>query len=242
MKISIVTITYRDGLLLARTRRSVLRQILPQWLELEHVIVTSDEDFDETLVDGARIIRRSPCGCYDAMNTGLEACTGDVLGLLHGNDFYADEMVLADVAAAFAEPEVGMVFGDVYFTRADGTGRSRYYSTTKFRPKLLENGFMPPHPSFFMRREVFEETGPYSLDYEIASDFEYMLRVFNRRPEYGYRRIGRPLVAMSPGGLASLWRNRLFFTNYEKYRALKRITGSASFFKLLGRYYYHFFQ
>lgn len=242
MKISVVTVSYGDGPLLLRTRRSVLAQQLPEGVEVEHIVVVGDRMPDSPEFAGAKIVWREPKGCYDAINAGLEMCTGDILTLLHGNDVYADDRVLASVAEAFKASDVDFVFGDLYYCKTDGTGCSRYYSSAKFSPRSLRYGFMPPHPAISMRRELYESTGEYNTVYPIAADFDYVLRIFAKRPEVRYSRIPRALVCMTPGGVASKWKNRLFVNLFEKYRIMKSVNGSASYFRLIGRYYYHFFQ
>lgn len=242
MKISVVTVSYGDGHLLLRTRRSVLSQKLPAGVELEHIVVVGDRMPEEPEFEGAKIVWREPRGCYDAINAGLAMCTGDVLSLLHGNDVYADDNVLASVAEAFETSHVDFVYGDLYYCKTDGTGCSRFYSSAKFSPRSLRFGFMPPHPAISMSRELYESTGEYNTAFPIAADFDYVLRIFADRPGVRYCRIPRALVCMTPGGMASRWKNRLFVNIFEKYRIMKSVNGSASYLRLLGRYYYHFFQ
>lgn len=242
MKISIVSISYMNHRELLRTRRSVLAQKLPEGVELEHVIVLGDRWDDVPEFAGATVAVRDPKGCYDAMNAGLELCTGDVIGLLHAGDVFVDDNVLADVAENFRRDEVDFVFGDIYFSKYNGSGCSRTYSSARFNESLLEKGFMPPHPTFFIRKEVYDAVGRYDISLRIASDFDFCLRLFGHEPAYRYKRLDRIMVCMEPGGISTRWYNRLFVSVFEKYRALKKNTGSASYFKLMGRYYYYFFQ
>ena len=242
MKISVVTISYGKGAALKRTYASVHSQRLPAGVTLDHILVVSDRDFDASAYPEARVVYVPADGCYRAMNAGLALCSGDVIGLLHGGDVYAADNVLVYVADAFADGLVDFVYGDLYYSRRDGTGCSRFYSSAKFTPERLSQGFAPPHPTLFVRRAVARELGPYDTDYLVASDFDYFIRLYDHRPAYKGMRIDKTMVCMEPGGLSNSWRNRLWFSNLERYKALKKNRGHASFLYLLRRYYYHFFQ
>lgn len=190
MKISIITATWNSGRTVQNTIDSVLRQT---YGEVEHVIKDGGSTKDDTV---AIIERNAPryaeCGkslkwmterdggIYDAMNKGVKMATGDVIGILNSDDFYTSDDVLQKVAEEFQKnPELEAVYGDIHFVKnEDLTKCTRYYSSGYFRPWMLRFGFMPAHPSFYVRREVYERYGLYDLDFRTSSDFEWMVRLF----------------------------------------------------------------
>ena len=202
MKISIVTATWNSGKTVEDTIKSVLRQ---RYTDIEHIIKDGGSK-DDTLaiceeykdkfyssnessyapVKVMKIISEKDKGIYDAMNQGVQAATGDVIGILNSDDFYTSDDVLQRVADFFndeANADVEAVYGDIHFVDASATlanpGKcTRYYSSSYFRPWLLRFGFMPAHPSFYVRREVYEKYGLYDLQFRTSSDFEWMVRLF----------------------------------------------------------------
>jgi len=166
-------------------------------------------------------------GIYDAMNKGLARASGAVVGLLNADDFYADERVLERVATLFADPQIEACYGDLAFVN---TGAAlnfpaepqqggalalpdesvvRYWKAGDFNPRAFYQGWMPPHPTFFVRRQVYERWGRFRLDLGSAADYELMLR-FLVRHQVACRYIPELLVKMRPGGLStSSLRNRI---------------------------------
>jgi glycosyltransferase involved in cell wall biosynthesis len=165
----------------------------------------------ESAFDGRlRWISEPDHGLYDALNKGIRMARGDVVGILHADDVFAGDDVLARVAAAFEDPAVDCVFGDVRFVREPDLGRTvRYYRAAHFRPWMLRFGFMPPHPSFFARRELFERLGYYETDYRIAADYELLVR-FLWRHRVRYRYLDMTTTKMRLGGMSTRsWRSNL---------------------------------
>ena len=226
MKISIITATFNSGRTVADTLESVLGQDYGDY----ELIVKDGGSVDDTLEicrryeprfgGRMRIIAEADKGIYDAMNQGIAAATGDVVGILNSDDFYTASDILSEVARAFGEhPEIDAVFGDVHYVdEHDTTKHVRYYSSRHFRRWQMRLGFMPAHPSFYCRRSTYEK---YRLDgravegfkgnpdcayfnttYRIASDFENLLRmIFVHRIRLQY--VGRDFVTMRTGGASS---------------------------------------
>ena len=226
MKISIITATFNSGRTVADTLESVLGQDYGDY----ELIVKDGGSVDDTLEicrryeprfgGRMRIIAEADKGIYDAMNQGIAAATGDVVGILNSDDFYTASDILSEVARAFGEhPEIDAVYGDVHYVdEHDTTKHVRYYSSRHFRRWQMRLGFMPAHPSFYCRRSTYEK---YRLDgrtiegfkgnpdcayfnttYRIASDFENLLRmIFVHRIRLQY--VGRDFVTMRTGGASS---------------------------------------
>lgn len=184
MKISVITATYNSGRTIGDTLESVLRQT---YSDVELIVVdgaSRDDTMDvvrryEPRFGGRlRWTSEPDRGIYDAMNKGIARATGDVIGILNSDDFYTSDTVLERVAEAMARGDVDAVYGDIHYVR-DGDLRRcvRYYSSRPFRRWMMRLGFMPAHPSFYCRREVYERCGTFDTTYRVAADFENLLRL-----------------------------------------------------------------
>jgi glycosyltransferase involved in cell wall biosynthesis len=212
IKISIITVTYNAGSTFERCLQSVLAQ---DHNSTEYIVV--DGGSTDTTVEIAQqysskisqFISEPDQGIYDAMNKGLRLATGAVIGILNADDFFADEQVLSDIASAFRSGKTQIVYGDLDFI--DGRDRTiRKWRSGKYKPGRFNWGWMPPHPTFYCRRELFSELGPYSLDYGSAADYELMLRFLHKRPDNEVTYINRVMIRMLTGGVSnSSLKNRL---------------------------------
>ncbi|MBK5930059.1 glycosyltransferase family 2 protein [Halochromatium salexigens] len=159
-------------------------------------------------------------GTYDGLNKGIAHATGDVLGILHGDDVYADGEVLAQVARAFADPAVDAVYGDLVYVAAEDTTRViRYWRAGEYRPQRLRWGWMPPHPTLFLRRSLYERFGVFDTRYSIAADYDLMLRMLTQlqgRVLY----LPEVLVRMRLGGVSNRSLRNLLRKSWEDYQAL----------------------
>jgi len=185
VKISIVTVAFNSAATLEDTMKSVLAQT---YTEIEYIIVdgaSHDGTLDiihryEQLFNGRmKWISENDRGIYDAMNKGIQMATGDVIGILNSDDYFTSNDVIKRMVDAFDVASLDAVYGDIHFIRDGQPDKCiRYYSSKPFRPLWLRFGFMPAHPSFYCRREVFEKAGLYKTDYKIGSDYEMMVRLF----------------------------------------------------------------
>lgn len=221
MKISVITATYNSAATIGDTLASILSQTHK---DVESIVVdggSTDATLDivrryETRFGGRlRWISEPDRGIYDAMNKGIGMTTGDVVGLLNSDDFYTCDDVLATVASHLTA-DLDAVYGDIHFVRPSDLGRCvRYYSSRLFRPWLMRFGYMPAHPSFYARREIYERYGLYSLDYKIAADFEMLVRLFCRH-HIRSRYLKKDFVTMRTGGMSTRsWRHRILGTRED---------------------------
>lgn len=244
MKVSLITITHNKAEGLRRTIASINAQRLQPGVEVEHIIVDgcSSDGTDAVLKEveaQSIIIRREPVGVYDAINAGISAASGSIIGLLHGGDVFSDNSVIQDVVNAFSAIEApDYVYGDIhYLTRKGRIGRL-FQGRPASRETLL-TGFQPPHPSLYITAKAQREVGLYSTDYRNAGDYEMILRIFfndNLRGRY----LARDMVAMEPGGLATRLSSRLWINNAERRKALRSMGFSVSWFTILRHYLYLF--
>jgi Glycosyltransferases involved in cell wall biogenesis len=223
MKISIITATYNSAATVADTLRCVAEQQHP---DIEHIIVDGlSKDNTLQIVQQfphvARVIAEKDNGIYDAMNKGVQLATGEVIGILNSDDFYTGPQVLSKVAAAFADPELDAVYGDLQYVKQENTQVvTRTWKAGSYNKKQFYYGWMPPHPTFFVRRRLYDTAGLFNTSLRSAADYELMLRMlvkYDARVAY----IPEILVRMRDGGMsnASL-RNRLR-ANREDYQAWK---------------------
>ncbi|MGM0583334.1 MAG: glycosyltransferase family 2 protein [Pseudomonadota bacterium] len=161
-------------------------------------------------------------GIYDAINRGIARARGDVIGLMHSDDTFARDQVLSQVAALFEDPDVDGVYGDLdYVSAADPDRIIRRWRSGTFTPDKLAGGWMPPHPTLYLRREVFGRWGAYDTDFRIAADYEAMLRWLVRG---GIRLAYLPevMVKMRVGGESNRSLERILLKSQEDYRAIRR--------------------
>ena len=180
MKISIITAAYNSGKTIADTFEGVLRQ---SYLDYEYIVVdgcSKDNTIDVIMEYEPRFkgkmrwVSEPDKGIYDAMNKGIKMATGDVVGIINSDDFFTSNEVLESVAKEFGkDSSLDAIYGDIHFVKdEDLTKCTRYYSSSYFRPWLLRFGFMPAHPSFYVRKEVYERHGLYDLQFRTSSDLK----------------------------------------------------------------------
>jgi glycosyltransferase len=167
-------------------------------------------------------ISEQDTGIYNALNKGIARATGDVIGFLHADDLYAHRDVLAKVATAFRDPEIAVIYGDLlYVSKADVDRPIRYWKAGEFMPRELARGWMPPHPTMYVRREIYAELGGFDESYRIAADYDSVLRIFARE---GLRATYIPevLVKMRVGGASNASLRNVLRKSAEDYRALRQ--------------------
>lgn len=207
MKISIVTATYNSSSTVRDTIESVLKQ---SYQDYEYIIVDGNSkdntidivaEFKDRFNGRLRWVSEPDKGIYDAMNKGIEMATGEVVGILNSDDFFTSDDVLERVAKEFdMNSTLDAIYGDIHFVKdEDLTKCTRYYSSSYFRPWLLRFGFMPAHPSFYARKEVYQKYGLYDLQFRTSSDFEMMVRLFGKN-KIKAKYIHKDFVTMRTGG------------------------------------------
>lgn len=210
MKLSLITVTYNSGKTLVCTIESVLQQTYP---DIEYIIVDGAskdntvsiiKEYEPKFNGRMRWISEPDKGLYDAMNKGIRMATGDVVGIINSDDFFTTDKILEQVADTFrTDVKLDAVYGDIHFVHPDDLNKCvRYYSSKVFRRGLMRLGFMPAHPSFYVRKECFDKFGLYKTDYQIAADFEFLLRViYNGRIVTKY--LPQDMVTMRTGGAST---------------------------------------
>lgn len=240
MKVSIITATYNSSSTIARCIASVNEQI---YQDLEHIIVDGSsidntlEIIQKTPNRVTQIISEPDKGIYDALNKGIQLATGEIVGFLHSDDCFYSTKTLESIVSTFSNknqkeyPDV--VYGDLVFTDKKNNSKVvRYWKSKSFEPKLLRQGWMPPHPTLFMRREVYEKHGRFNVTLKCAADYDYILRVFQDltlRIEY----LPEIITQMQIGGMSTGSTKSLINKKIEDYRVLKHNNIPNPFWVLL---------
>lgn len=237
MKISIVTVCYNSEKTIGHTLQSVRNQ---SYADVEHIVVDGasiDSTLNVVATDGLHVVKvvsEKDNGIYDAMNKGIALANGEIIGFINADDFYASSDALAKVAAIFNDPNVDACYGDLcYVKQVDTSALVRYWKSSEFHPGAFEFGWCPPHPTFFVRREVFQRFGGFDLSYKIAADMELMLRfleVHKIRAKY----IPEVLVKMRMGGTTNKSLSNILRQNKEILRALRAHGLRSSAWRLVG--------
>lgn len=181
MKVSIITVVYNNKEHIASCIKSVQQQ---SYNNIEHVIIDGNstdgtKEYIQNNVNGKSIFISEPDkGMYDAMNKGIRNSTGDIIGILNSDDIFYDNEVIENVVSEFKRNDITALYGNIVFVKQNNlTDVIRTYSAKKFTPNKFAYGFMPPHPSFYAKRELFSKYGVYKEDYKIAADYELLIRL-----------------------------------------------------------------
>lgn len=224
MKISIITVCFNSAETIGDTLRSVAGQTHH---DVEHVIIdggSRDATMEIVRRDGghvAKAISEPDRGIYDALNKGISRSTGDIVGFLHADDMYADQDVLARIAQAFQDPAVQAVYGDLQYVLKQDTNRVvRHWRAGTFDKARLRRGWMPPHPTLYVRREWYDRIGGFDTRYRIAADYDSILRLFSTN---GFNAVYLPsvLVKMRVGGASNRSLSNIIRKSREDYAALR---------------------
>ena len=223
-KISIVTVCYNSEKTIRDTIESVLLQ---KYQNIEHIVVDgASTDGTMDIVNEyegriAKIISEPDAGIYDAMNKGIQMATGNFVGILNSDDVFADNYTIAKLVNFFSlYPEIEGAYGDlIYVQRTNPEITTRYFSSEKFSPWTIRFGLIFPHPTLYVKPEIFKKIGFYKLDYRVSADFEMMARMIKKGVVLG--RNPQVMVKMREGGVSSTgfwWR---IHQNFEIVRACK---------------------
>lgn len=245
MKISIITATYNSGKTVGDTLKSVLAQTYHDYELLVVDGASKDNTLEvvkkmEPLFEGRmRYISEPDKGIYDAMNKGIRMATGDIIGILNSDDFYTSDDALACIAWTLEKEKVDAVYGDIHYVDDEELKKCvRYYSSKPFRRWMMRLGFMPAHPSFYCRKEVYEKYGAFDAEnYRVAADFENLLRlIFVNKIKTHY--INKDFVTMRTGGASSSGLESHKRIMRDHLKALKKNGVYSNIFLLGLRYLY----
>lgn len=233
MKVSIITAVMNGERTIRETLDSVLGQ---EYKNIELIIIDGNStDGTREMIAGykdriAKMISEPDQGIYDALNKGIRISSGNIIGFLHAGDLYAHDRVIGRVVEGFEKYHEEGCYGDLqYVNRNDPNKVIRYWKSSPYRDGKFKSGWMPPHPTFFVKREVYEKYGVFDKEFRIAGDYELMLR-FLERHKISIFYIPEVLIKMRWGGISNRSLKDLWVKSREDYRAWERnhLKGSIS--------------
>lgn len=234
MKISIITATYNSAKTVRDTLESVRSQLYPS---VEHVVIDGlSTDGTLQIIDQfpnvAKVVSEKDDGIYDAMNKGIRVSTGDVIGILNSDDVYIDPNVLNEIAEIFKDELVDACYADLQYVDDGNMNKLvRNWKSGSFTKKAFFYGWMPPHPTLFLRRRVYDQVGYFNLLLKSAADYELMLRIFVRH-DFKIKYHPRVIVKMRTGGASNSSLRKRLSANKEDRLAWKINNLKPYFFTL----------
>jgi glycosyltransferase involved in cell wall biosynthesis len=207
MKVSIITISYNNAETIEDTILSVINQ---DYKNIEYIIVDGVSK-DNTLEIAnnyksqiATIVSEKDNGIYDALNKGISLATGDIIGMIHADDLYANNTVISDIVNTFTKNDVDAVYADLnYVDRFDTSKTIRKWKSGEYKHGIFFKGWMPPHPTFFVKKSCYEKYGTFNLKLKSSADYELMLRMIHvNKIKLAY--LPKLVVKMRAGGQSNV--------------------------------------
>lgn len=238
MKISIITVVRNNQ----KTIKTAIDSVLSQTYEnIEYIVVdgaSTDGTVEIVQSYGDKInkcISEPDCGLYDAMNKGLTLATGNIVGILNSDDFYMDEYVIEKVVKEFENKVVDSVFADLVYVKPDDLVKVvRYYDSSLCLPGNFRKAMYPAHPTFFVKREMYEKYGYFKTDYKIAADFDLMARfLYTHKISYAY--LPEPIIKMRVGGVSTSLKS-LYINTLEQLRVCRENGIKTNLWTILLKY------
>ncbi|WP_372774352.1 glycosyltransferase family 2 protein [Mangrovibacterium sp.] len=223
MKISLITATYDSYPAI----KDCINSIAQQTIKPEHLIIDGgSKDLTlgtiKTSKSVSKYISEPDKGIYDALNKGIQMANGVIIGVLHSDDLLTSDTTLETIARIFTETGADVVYGDlVYVDKEDTNKVIRYWKSQAFKPELLKRGWMPAHPTVFAKREVYEKHGLFDLSFQIAADYDMMLRIFK---DDSLKKVYLPevITRMRVGGASNKSLKNILRKSTEDYRAMRK--------------------
>lgn len=226
MKVSIITATYNSETTINTCMESVLNQT---YNNIEYVIVdggstdkTLSQIKEKALKNSEIIYTSEPDkGIYDALNKGVVKATGDIIGFVHSDDFLADNNIIQAIVNSFKTENVDGVYGNLHYVALENTDKIiRNWQSQQFYPKMLKQGWMPAHPTLYLKKSVYDNHGTFDLSYKIAADYDFILRIF-KQSQLKFYFLPKTIVKMRVGGASNKSLKNIIQKSKEDYRAIK---------------------
>ncbi len=231
LSISIITVCFNSANTIQHTLESIKNQT---HCNIEHIIIdgaSTDKTLQivQSFPHVSKIISEKDAGIYDAMNKGVQHATGDIIGILNSDDVYADNDILKIVAGLFETSDADTLYGDLQYVNPNNTNRVlRHWKSGEFHPNKFKYGWMPPHPTFFVRKEVYHKAGVFDTTLKTAADYEFMLRTLYKH-QFSSIYVPKVLVKMAAGGASNVSLSARLSANREDRKAWS-INGLTPYF------------
>ncbi len=225
MKVSIITCVLNNSKTIKDTIESVHSQI---YIDKEHILIDGGSN-DETLNiieknnnKNLNLFSSKDEGIYYAINKGINLCSGQIVGILHSDDFYNNEKVISDIVETFKKTNADLVYGDLeYVSKKSPHKIVRNWKAGKFNKFNLKKGWMPPHPTVFVKKDIFYKIGKYNTEYKISSDYDFLIRALSNesiKKQY----IEKILVKMRVGGKSNKSIKNIINKSLEDFIIIKK--------------------
>jgi len=223
-KVSIITVCFNSE----KTIRDTIESVLSQDYSIIEYIIIDGGSTDQTMsivkeYEGkvSIIVSEQDRGIYDAMNKGISLASGEIIGMLNSDDIYINQHAVSDLIKKMLSEGTDSVFADLVIVEPDNLNKVlRYYDSSYFSPGKFRFGWMPAHPTFFVKKFLYDKVGQYSLEYRISADYEMLIRLlWVQRASYAY--LNKPVVRMRYGGISTSGFSRNWLLNKEIIRACK---------------------
>ncbi len=235
MRITIITATYNCEKTIAYALDSVKNQT---YKNIEHIIIDG-KSTDNTLnivknySHISKIISETDEGIYYALNKGITNATGKIIGFLHADDFFSDNTIIKKIANAFTSKKIDVLYGDLQYVSGENTSKIiRNWKSSDFDFSLLKKGWMPPHPTFFAQKGLYENFGNFNTNYTISADYDLMLRFLTKKINTYY--LPEIITKMRLGGISNRNIKTIIRKSTEDYKIIKR-NKIGGFFTLLNK-------
>ena len=227
MKVTIITATLNNSETIAETINSILSQ---DFFDIEHIIIdgSSSDGTLEIIKDyqsknkSIRLFSESDNGVYNALNKGLNLATGDIISFLHSDDVFGSKTIISEINSIFENNDVDGVYGDLQYVKNTSTFKIiRNWKSRKFYPEMIKNAWMPPHPTLFLKKRVYEKHGNFNPTYKISADYEFILRIFKDQ-FLKFQYLPKVIVNMRLGGISNRSLKNILIKVLEDYRAMRK--------------------
>jgi len=236
MNVTIITASFNSALSIKTCLDSVVHQ---NYNDIEYLIIDGKSS-DATLkiikvyqqkFPFIKLISEKDSGIYDALNKGVQLASGDIIGFVHSDDFLEFNDIIYHIVSMTKSENLDGVYGDLQYVDKSNTKKIiRSWKSCDFKPRLLKQGWMPPHPTLFLKKEVYQKHGLFDLSYRISADYDFLLRIF-KDPELKFGYLPKVITKMRVGGASNKSLKNIIKKSKEDYRAI-RINNIGNFLTL----------
>ncbi len=236
MNVTIITASFNSALSIKTCLDSVVHQ---NYNDIEYLIIDGKSS-DATLkiikvyqqkFPFIKLISKKDSGIYDALNKGVQLASGDIIGFVHSDDFLEFNDIIYHIVSMTKSENLDGVYGDLQYVDKSNTKKIiRSWKSCDFKPRLLKQGWMPPHPTLFLKKEVYQKHGLFDLSYRISADYDFLLRIF-KDPELKFGYLPKVITKMRVGGASNKSLKNIIKKSKEDYRAI-RINNIGNFLTL----------
>ena len=227
MKVSLIVSTYNSKDFI----KDCLDSILEQSYNNIEIIIIDGKSTDGTveflksycnLNSNIFLVSEKDRGIYDALNKGVCKASGELIGFVHSDDFLVSSTIISEISKKIIKENLDGIYGDLHYVHKHNTNKIiRKWESCEFNRSLLKNGWMPAHPTFFLKKSVYEKHGLFDLNYSISSDYDFMLRVLlDETLKFGY--LPKIIIKMRVGGISNRNISSIMKKSIEDYRVLKK--------------------